>query len=295
MTGVLPMAARVPFGASPVRGLDDRDRDAVLELCAHDPVANVFVSSRVMAVGADPSRLGGQLWGYHRGRRLVSACWAGANVVPVQVVPAAVDAFADRLARTGRRCSSIVGSADAVNALWDRLAPRWGAARDVRPDQPLLAIDADPLVTPDPGVRPATRADLDLLVPASVAMFTEEVGYSPVAGDGGLAYRRRVEETVDAGRYFASFEEVAGHREVVFKAELGAVAPGVVQVQGVWVHPDHRGRGLSAPGVAAVVAAVRARGMGVTSLYVNDFNARAIKAYHEVGFTQVGTFATVLF
>ena len=295
MTGVLPMVSRLAPRGPSVRALDDRDRDAVLELCAHDPVANVFVSSRVLAVGADPSRLGGRLWGYHEGGRLVSACWAGANVVPVQVVPAAVGPLAERLAATGRRCSSIVGSADAVNPLWERLAPRWGAARDVRPDQPLLAIDADPLIAPDPGVRPATRADLDLLVPASVAMFTEEVGYSPVAGDGGLAYRRRVEETVDAGRYFASFEQVAGEREVVFKAELGAVSPGVVQVQGVWVHPDHRGRGLSAPGVAAVVAAVRARGMGTTSLYVNGFNGRAIKAYREVGFEQVGTFATVLF
>jgi len=31
------------------------------------------------------------------------------------------------------------------------------------------------------------------------------------------------------------------------------------------------------------------------SLYVNDYNTRAIAAYHRVGFRQVGTFATVLF
>ncbi len=294
MTGLLP--ARLGSRGDPrVSPLDDRDRSAVLELCAHDPVANVFVSSRVLALGADAGRLGGQLWGLHRRGRLVAACWAGANVVPVEVSPDAVAPFVERLSRGGRRCSSIVGEAGAVNALWDRLAPAWGRAREVRPDQPLLAIDAEPMVTPDPRVTVATPADLDLLVPASVAMFTEEVGYSPVTADGGVTYRRRVAETVEAGRYFASLEDVGGRRQVIFKAELGAVAPGVVQVQGVWVHPEHRGRGLSAPGVAAVVAQVRRRGMGVTSLYVNGFNDRAIRAYREVGFERVGTFATVLF
>ncbi len=294
MTGLLPARAGVR-GRQSVSPLDDRDRGAVLELCAHDPVANVFVSSRVLALGAAAGRLGGQLWGLHRRGRLVAACWAGANVVPVQVGPDAVAPFAERLASGGRRCSSIVGEAGAVNALWDRLAPSWGRARGVRPDQPLLAIDAEPRVRPDPRVGVAAVADLDVLVPASVAMFTEEVGYSPAAADGGVAYRRRVRETVEAGRYFASFVGVGGNRQVVFKAELGAVAPGVVQVQGVWVHPDHRGRGLSAPGVAAVVAQVRRRDMGVTSLYVNGFNDRALRAYREVGFEQVGTFATVLF
>jgi predicted GNAT family acetyltransferase len=33
----------------------------------------------------------------------------------------------------------------------------------------------------------------------------------------------------------------------------------------------------------------------VTSLYVNDYNARARATYERVGFRQVGTFATVLF
>ena len=33
----------------------------------------------------------------------------------------------------------------------------------------------------------------------------------------------------------------------------------------------------------------------VVSLYVNDFNAAAIATYARVGFSRVGTFATVLF
>jgi len=33
----------------------------------------------------------------------------------------------------------------------------------------------------------------------------------------------------------------------------------------------------------------------VTSLYVNHYNAPARATYESVGFTQVGTFATILF
>jgi predicted GNAT family acetyltransferase len=285
---------------SPVKVLADADLGAVMELCQRDPVANVFVSSRVGAVGCDPRKLGGELWGYWRRGRLASACWAGANVVPVEADAVALDAFASRARRHGRRCSSIVGPAEAVLGLWDRLEDSWGPSRDVRPDQPLMVLDADPNVEPDEAVRQTTLADLDAVVPACVAMFTEEVGYSPETGDGGLTYRRRVTELVQHGRSYARIDEVDGRPQVVFKAELGAVAPGVVQVQGVWVHPDRRGEGLAAAGMAAVVSLTRRHVTwlgrpSVVSLYVNAYNTRAIRAYEKVGFARVGTFATVLF
>ena len=36
------------------------------------------------------------------------------------------------------------------------------------------------------------------------------------------------------------------------------------------------------------------RSTPVVSLYVNDFNTRALATYRRVGFERVGTFATVL-
>jgi uncharacterized protein len=280
---------------SPVRVLDDGDLHAVLDLCERDPVGNVFVASRVAAVGCDARRLGGELWGFWRRGRLASACWAGANLSPVEADEAAAEAFAVRARRLGRRCASIVGPADSVLGLWELLEPSWGPARDVRPDQPLMVIDDEPDVAPDPLVRRTSMADLDVVVPACVAMFTEEVGYSPEAGDGGASYRRRVSDLVRFRRSFARIEDVDGRPQVVFKAELGAVAPGVVQVQGVWVHPSRRGQGLAAPGMAAVVQHTRRDHPGLVSLYVNSYNAPAIATYERVGFVRVGTFATVLF
>lgn len=290
---------------SSLRLLEARDAGAVLALCALDPVANVFVASRVQAVGCDPSRLGGELWGWYEWGKLRSLCWSGANLMPVQATPAAREGFAARALRQGRRCSSIVGPADSVLDLWRLLEPRWGPARDVRAKQPLMVVDSQPGVLADPEVRRTLPTDLDVLVPACVAMFTEEVGYSPAGSDGGALYRARVAELVDARHSFARIEEstVAGQaavpgqegRRVIFKAELGAVSPDAAQVQGVWVDPERRGQGLSVPGMAAVVSATLRDVAPLVSLYVNEYNARAVAAYRRVGFREIGTFATVLF
>ena len=131
--------------------------------------------------------------------------------------------------------------------------------------------------------------ELPVILPACVDMFVEEVGYSPYTG-GDRGYRDRVSALVEAGRCLVLTDD--GGR-VVFKADLGSVARGVAQVQGVWVDPAHRGRGLAAPCMAAAVRLARRR-TPVVSLYVNDYNVRALATYRRVGFERVGTFATVL-
>ena len=279
-----------PWRSASLRLLTDHDRDEVLAICDRDPVANIFVAARIRAAGVDPSRLGGQLWGYGDGGQLTALCYSGANLVPVEAGPDAVTAFASRARMQGRRCSSIVGPAEAVSQLWSQLAPVWGTPRDVRPVQPVLAMSAPSAIEPDPLVRMVRPAELDVVLPSCIAMFTEEVGVSPIGADGGVAYRARQADLIAAGRSFARIDD----GKVIFKAEIGAVTPQACQVQGVWVPPDCRGRGHAVRGMAAVVRAALQMAPVVT-LYVNDFNAPARGAYRRVGFTQAGTFMSVLF
>ncbi|MFD7068571.1 GNAT family N-acetyltransferase [Streptomyces sp. NPDC059913] len=274
------------------RVLEPGDLGAALAVLESEPVANAFVTSRVRIAGLDPWRLGGEMWGWYADGRLRSLCYSGANLVPICATPEAVRAFADRARRTGRRCSSIVGPAEPTAQLWRLLEPGWGPAREVRAHQPLMvteSLSAD--ITPDPHVRRIRKDEMELLMPACVAMFTEEVGVSPLAGDGGLLYQARVAELIGAGRSFARIED----GEVVFKAEIGAATPQACQIQGVWVAPEHRGRGLSETGMAAVLRYALADVAPVVSLYVNDYNTPARRAYARVGFRETGAFMSVLF
>lgn len=271
------------------RLLGNRDVEWVRAALDADAVAACMVAARVEVAGTDPWRLGGELWGF--GDRLEGLCFAGANMIPLRGDRGALRAFADRAKHRGRMCSSLVGPSGPVLGLWDELTDAWGEAREVRHEQPLLAMNGMPDVPPDPLVRAVRPDELDRYLPAAIAMFAEEVGIDPTAGDGGAGYRARVAELIATGRAFARFEG----GEVVFKAEIGALSRRVGQLQGVWVHPRRRGQGLGAIGTAAVVERL-VLGMGrAASLYVNSFNLPARAMYKRLGFRQVGTYATVLF
>lgn len=265
---------------------------AFLALCALDPVVNVFAEHRARTTQLDPRWLGGQVWGRFLDDRMVAALHVGANVVPVNCLPSDLRLFASMLRTHGRERLSLVGPRELVALLAEEMVPQWGQPREVRMNQPLLLIDRDPLVEPDPTVRFSGPDDFDELYPACVAMYTEEVGVSPEEGGAADMYRARVRQLIGRRWSFARYD-TAGRVE--FKAEVGCASPGAAQIQGVWVRPDLRGQGIAAPAMAAAVALVRRHVAPVASLYVNDFNVAARATYAKVGFTQHGTFATVLF
>jgi predicted GNAT family acetyltransferase len=277
---------------SGVRVLTGADQDAAVRLLAASPIDNVFVASRVRSSGLEARDLGCPIWGYEEDGRLRAMCHAGSNLVPVNAGPAAVSAFAE-YAGPRRMCSSIIGPAAVAMDLWQQLSRLWGSVwsqtREVRAHQPVLAIDSDPLVPVSPEVRPMTLDHWDAYYQAAVRMYTEEVGVSPLQGNPA-GYRYYVRQLITSGRAFGVLD---GDR-VIFKADLGSVSRGVTQVQGVWLDPYLRGRGL-APGMMAAVVQL-ARGIApVVSLYVNDFNAPARATYAKVGFRQTGEFATILY
>lgn len=269
------------------RQLGGRDTAQVLRVLESDPVAACMVAARVQQSGLDPRVLQGEMWS--RGGPAESLCFAGANLIPLVGDVDDLRSFADRASRFPRMCSSLVGRAELTLPLWEMLESEWGTPREIRSEQPLLALHGEAAIRPDPRVRQVRMDELDMYLPAAVAMFIEEVGIDPRANDGGRSYRRRVANLIAAGRAWARFE----NGEVVYKAEVGSMSAAVGQIQGVWVDPSRRGEGLGASGTAAVAAAVSAAGR-VPSLYVNSFNQRARRTYDRVGFTQVATFATVL-
>lgn len=277
--------------AHEVRAIDAQSISQLQSLIAQDPIRHCLLAARVESGSGGYRNSYSDLLGYFDDGKLKAALLCGANVVPVNTSLIARQEFASVLSRSGRRSSSIVGPASEVLDLWSRLSPSWGSAREVRENQPVLAMREPSRVLSDDEVRYSTFADLDELVPACVAMFTEEVGISPNSGGGASAYRNRVAELVSARK---SFVRYLGD-ELVFKAEVGTVGSEVAQVQGVWVKPEYRGKGISVPAMAAVVKYVLADIAPVVSLYVNNFNTPALATYRNVGFEQVDTFATVLF
>jgi len=276
------------------RVLGRADRPALRALLSDNPIVNCVVQAQMdAAAGNACGSIGGTMWGIDdpTGRGLRVAAFVGGNLIPIGFDVDGLTDLAIGIRRTPRTCSSIVGTVEAVGVLWPLLSKGWGRARAVRARQPVLVADRPSPVEPDRLVRIVRPSDVRAFEAAAVHMFAEELGVQPSALDGGVSYRRRLDELIRAGRAFARFDSAG---RVEFKAEIGALSSATAQIQGVWVRPDLRGKGMGTACMAAALDHALAFAPCV-SLYVNDYNRPARKVYDRVGFRQIDIFTTVLF
>lgn len=286
--------------------LSRRYTDWLMHVLQADPARHAYLLALVSARGsADISGPTGTLYGVFDDFGPIAAYWLGGSIVAVDATPATNKPIATLLNARGRWSTSIIGDASWVLDLEARL--RWGKPRGVRPEQPLLVFEEEPTVFAHPGVRLGAIPDLSAVFAASVEMFTEEVGFSPIA-EGQSDYRARVRSLLDNrstlvvmtdrgvdGEPIRQWPASGSPQQVVFKADLGIRSPYAVQIQGVWTHPDFRGRGIASAAMAAVSEHARQHAAPVVSLYANSYNGPALRVYEKAGYVQRGTFATVMY
>ena len=274
-----------------VRALTGANRDEALEFLAQSPVENLFLAAKVAAYGIDRRRLG-NVFAFDRGGEIVSLMLDGGTVFVAGFDPGALPAFVGQLGPV-RRCTSILGPAISVLGLHLGLTERWPASwsgvSNIRRRQPLMLLERPPLIAPDPRVRRLTADDYPSYLDASVHMYTDEIGSSPFKY--GTGYERFVMQRLVDGDAFGVVDD---HGKVIFKADLGPRLGDQAQLQGVWVDPALRGQGISVPALSGMLRLAMQRYPRI-SLYVNDFNAPAVKAYERLGFAEVGALATVHF
>ena len=252
-------------------------REQVLEFCARDPIERVFLE--------DVARRGlGRFYGVEDASGALTAlCHAGANLVPSG--PGS-GVFASTVA--GARSRMIIGEAGAVTELWDAARTELPPVREDRPHQPVYAI-TEPPPSGETGLRAATPADVDRLVPACAAAHELELHLDPLARDPE-AFRWRTEAQVDEGRSWIWLEDGV----ILFKAEASAWTPSAVQIQQVWVDPEARSRGYGSRGMRDLVRLLLNSSPTVT-LFVRAENAPAIATYEAIGMQKVLEYRSILF
>lgn len=255
--------------------------DDVAAFLSSKPEAHTFLAARL---GALHQRSNSHALIYRKNGQVEGVSYIGANLLPSFASSDALFATADHLRARPFPCTSIVGESRSVFALWELIKSVLPRERLIRQSQPLLGIATEPLVESDPQVRLARAEELDLVVEAGIEMFIGEVGEPPHLND----FRARAIELISQGRTFIRRSE----DQILFKADIGAVGAGALQIHGVWVAPEHRGHGIGTHGMASVLRLSRAIAPRAC-LYVNDFNLAARASYKKVGFTQVGEFASI--
>jgi len=265
-----------------VRPIGREDQPLALEALARNPIRDVFIASRILHDGALTSLGPSPLWGAFDEGRLSGLLHVGPNLVPATDDDAACEALATAAGGL-YPTRMVVGERQTVELLWSLIGPSFPAPREVRRHQFVYAVEAGRLVNdpraPARGVaRLAERSDEDQVLELSAAMYTEEMGENPMARDPD-GYRRRVRMLISRGWTYVY--EAAG--QLQFKMDVGCASNHTAQIQGVYVPPDLRGRGVGATAMSACCELAFDRHPNL-SLYVNDFNTPAVALYERIGF-----------
>ena len=182
----------------------------------------------------------------------------------------------------------MIGEERAVGELWDAVSAVMPAPREDRPGQPVYVLEEEP-APGETGLRDATRADLDLLVPACAKAHEAEVGLDPLRRDPH-GFRWRTQSQIDEGR---SWLWTDGD-EILFKAEASAWTPTAVQLQQVWVDPLVRGQGHAQRAMRDLCIRLLARVPRVC-LFVRADNAAAIRVYEAIGMRRTISYRSLIF
>ena len=248
----------------------------IVDFCADDPVERVYLE--------DVARRGlGRFAAIRENGRLTALCHVGANIVPsgagCGVLAAAAPSGGARM---------MIGEERAVGELWDAVASNMPEPREDRPGQPVYVLDEAP-VPGGTGLRDATRADLDLLVPACAKAHEAEVGLDPLQRDPH-GFRWRTQTQIDERRSWLW----ADGDTILFKAEASAWTPEAVQLQQVWVDPEARDHGYAQRAMRDLCHRLLTIVPRVC-LFVRADNAPAIRVYESIGMRRTISYRSLIF
>lgn len=207
----------------------------------------------------------------------------------LQCDDAAIAGFAHAsLKHRGQRM--IVGPRRTIEAYWPLVQGNLPKPRLVRERQFVMKIDRAALRPYElrVSVRKARMDEWTSVADNSAAMIAGELEYDPRRTSP--EFTANVRAMIERGLWWVGEQ----YGRLCFYCNVGPWSMRTAQLQGIWVPPDMRGKGLATASLGAICD--KLLGISPTlSLYVNDFNAPAISLYERVGFTHAGEFTTILF
>lgn len=139
----------------------------------------------------------------------------------------------------------------------------------------------------DRDVRPAQMSELEQIAEAQAEIAFRECGIDPMQKDRE-GFLKRVARRIEQGRVFVVFE----NGQLVFKADIIAETESVAYLEGIYVAPSHRGKGIGSACLAKLSADLLNRVRHISLLSNVEFTG-AHRAYLKAGYRKAGSCVTL--
>lgn len=268
--------------------LKEADRAETLAFLAARPVHTVVMTGFINDHGVESELHRGRFYGY-RGEsgRLEGVALIGHATLLEARTDAALQAFALAARHAETPVHLVMSDGDLAGSFWTYYA---GGFRRPRLEATELLFEMSfPLAVRDRryDLRPATRDELLEVAEAQAALAVLECGVDPMERDRE-GFMARVAERIDRGRVFVVVED----GRMIFKAEVMAEANGVAYLEGVFVAPERRGRGIGADCLAQLGQMLLGRVQTVCLLSNVEFTA-AHASFRKAGFRRSEQWTTL--
>lgn len=141
-------------------------------------------------------------------------------------------------------------------------------------------------VAPSPvgNLRVPAPTEISSFAHASFASYAEELGAFPTTSPDDASYLDLWNRLAQHGRIVGMWQGA----HCVFRAEIRPVLGRTVELRGVWLDPDERGRGRAQGYLQQVFAYVARNFAPHVHVLVSRDNTRAGRLYQQVGLTHAG-------
>jgi ribosomal protein S18 acetylase RimI-like enzyme len=200
----------------------------------------------------------------------------------------AIEVFAS-LARRESATHLLMGEHSAVERFWSYYSCKDQSPRLICPIFFLQRREPFAETREVSSLRPATRKDLEHVVQAQAAMVLEISGVDPLKKDPE-GFRKRYLRRIEKKRVWVLIE----NGRLVFKADVIADTPQASYIEGIYVTPEERGKGLGRRCVTDLGRNLLKRTKAIY-LFVENQNSRTKSFYLKLGFTIAGQYDLLYF
>jgi len=266
--------------------LTNDDESEVLRFLAERPLHNVVMAGLIRDNGIESKFNRGNFYGSRN---------AAGNLVGVALIGHAIfiDARSDdalsefaKLAQQFPRTHMLMGEKGLIERFWQYYAPNGDPQHRICREVLFELTKQSTRTEYVANLRLARVSDLAHVVPVHDTMAFEESGVHPLQVDPD-GFRQRCQRRIEQGRTWLVVEQ----DQLIFKADVISNTPEVIYLEGVYVHPDHRGQGIGSQCLAQLAQQLLNRTNSI-SVLVNEERPEAQKFFRKLGFVPRGWYDT---